>query len=185
MRLHRRLCKWRQKPLHPQRQSTLATAKPIRQKGAGLIEVLIALLLLTTSLLGMGMLQVKTLQYQRASYSETMAQLLASDMAERMQSNLAALASYSGKTTKTTTDSCASNCNGEALVEHDLLEWKNAIEKNEYAGLTNGEGRIAVDSTADPQRVTLTILWGEALKDIKDKDDSNTSKAEFVFEVRP
>ncbi|QEA38837.1 type IV pilus modification protein PilV [Pistricoccus aurantiacus] len=160
---------------------------PTRQTGAGLIEVLVALLLLSTSLLGMGMLQVKTLQYQRASYSETMAQLLAMDMAERIQSNLEALAAYDGKATDTiAANLCTDNCSPEKrLVERDLLAWKVSIEQIANAGLTEGKGKISVDTSTSPQRVTLSLHWKETLKDIKDKDDKNTSKAEFAFEVQP
>ncbi|WP_053070693.1 type IV pilus modification protein PilV [Halomonas sp. PR-M31] len=185
MRLYQCFCGWRKEDVRQERENSLVIISSTRQGGAGLIEVLIALLLLSTSLLGMGMLQVKTLQYQRASYSETMAQLLASDMAERMQSNLAVLSSYDGKTTRNApANSCATNCSSTTLVARDLSEWRRSIEESARAGLTNGEGVIAVDSVADRQRVTLTVSWEESLKSIKDQDDNSTSKARFVFEVR-
>ncbi len=57
--------------------------------GFTLIEVLVALLVLSVGLLGLAGLQVRALQYTQASYQRTLVNIQALDMVERMWTNLA------------------------------------------------------------------------------------------------
>ncbi|MFD2192186.1 type IV pilus modification protein PilV [Pistricoccus aurantiacus] len=155
------------------------------QRGAGLIEVMVALLLLSGALLGMGMLQVKSLQYQRGSYSETMAQMLAMDMAERLRANLTALDDYAGKNTASVVDDpCSAQCTPTQLAQRDLVDWKDAIENSANAGLTAGQGSIQMDTSQIPRRVTIEIRWREAIAD-QSQEGEAIAKSAFVFEVQP
>lgn len=57
--------------------------------GFALIEVLVALLVLSIGLLGLARLQVGALQYTYSSYQRTLVNIQALDMAERMWTHLA------------------------------------------------------------------------------------------------
>ena len=64
-----------------------------RKSGAGkgftLIEVMVALLVLSVGLLGLAGLQLHSLQYTHSSYQRTLVNIQALDMAERMWTHLA------------------------------------------------------------------------------------------------
>lgn len=58
-------------------------------RGFTLIEVLVALLVLSVGLLGLAGLQLHALQYAHSSYQRTLVNIQALDMAERMWTHLA------------------------------------------------------------------------------------------------
>jgi type IV pilus assembly protein PilV len=66
---------------------------PMRRQGQSrgftLIEVLVALLVLSIGLLGLAGLQLHALQYTHSSYQRTLVNIQALDMAERMWTHLA------------------------------------------------------------------------------------------------
>lgn len=66
---------------------------PMKSKGQSrgftLIEVLVALLVLSIGLLGLAGLQLHALQYTHSSYQRTLVNIQALDMAERMWTHLA------------------------------------------------------------------------------------------------
>ena len=61
--------------------------RPHQQKGAGMMEVLIALLVLSIGILGLATLQSIGLKYNHQSYQRTQAILQIYDMADRIRSN--------------------------------------------------------------------------------------------------
>ncbi|MBK8183103.1 MAG: type IV pilus modification protein PilV [Candidatus Competibacteraceae bacterium] len=60
-----------------------------RAKGFTLLEVMVALLILSVGLLGLAGLQLHALQYTHSSYQRTVVNIQALDMAERMWTHLA------------------------------------------------------------------------------------------------
>jgi type IV pilus modification protein PilV len=79
--------------LHMNSKKSLRTHQSTRftQKGVGLIEVIVAILLLATGLLGAVALQFATAKEQRSSQFVSRAALLANEIGERMRANRAAL----------------------------------------------------------------------------------------------
>lgn len=59
-----------------------------KQTGASLVETMVALFVLAIGLLGVLAMQVKGMQYNQSAYSYTQAVYLASDLAERVRSNI-------------------------------------------------------------------------------------------------
>ncbi len=106
--------------------------------GFSLLEVLVAIVILSVGLLGIAGLQVKGLQVNHSSYMRTQATLLAYDMADRMRANITRQQDGSYKSgdynMATTTPSQHTKCrdaNGKCteqeMAENDLFEWNQAI----------------------------------------------------------
>lgn len=125
-----------------------------RTGGFTLLEVLIALVVLSIGLLGIAALQGVGLRSSQGAYLTSQASLLAYDMADRIRANPDWLAVYDGFETD-----CA--VGGGRLVDADLQEWSCAVETL----LPSGEGRIdglevqnfGVIGTIT--RYTITITW--------------------------
>ena len=63
----------------------------VRQSGFSLIEVMITMLVMAIGLLGLAALQLKSVQFSQASLQQSLAAMQATDMAERLWSNLCVL----------------------------------------------------------------------------------------------
>ena len=141
------------------------------ERGFSLLEVLIALLVLSVGLLGIAGLQTFSLQFNHQSYERTQATLLISDMAERITANplggrsggydgilpTVMASSYSGY------GGCPSNCATTAqLATYDLFQWKSALENPKI--LAQGTGSITrVIDAADANALIfdISVQWVE------------------------
>ena len=118
-----------------------------QSRGAGLIEVLVTMLILATTLLALSALQTRSLQYNQGAYFRSQANILAYDILDRIRVNKGDIAAYS---------IAVSPFNGtiptspRASVE--LAEWRRDIDSN-LPGASSG-------ITCDGDRVcTVTIVW--------------------------
>lgn len=111
-----------------------------RQSGAGLIEVLVAVVVLTFGLLGLAGLQFSGNKFNHSAYLRSQATSLAYDAADRMRSNLAA-----AYVTDLATQFDAANgpgCNaalGAVTPVRDINQWKSCLE----TALPMGRGRVS------------------------------------------
>ena len=170
--------------------------KPGRKTGSRgftLIEILVAVTILSIGLLGLAGLQTTALRNNQASLMRTQASLLAYDMADRMRANLSAVGagSYdSGTTTPAVTSGCSSltGCDTTAMAANDLAEWNAAVA----AALPSGESYLCIDSTpndgtgtASPAcdgngNVYAIKLWWD-----NDRDGTITSDERFTMSFQP
>lgn len=118
------------------------------QKGASLIEVLVTVLLLATSLLALAALQTKSLQFNHSAYLRSQANILAYDIIDRMRINFVNLNAYE-------VDSAAFEATTEpsALADKDVYQWRQNINRF----LPEGKGGISCEDTV----CTITITWSE------------------------
>ncbi|MCF4996529.1 type IV pilus modification protein PilV [Pseudomonas syringae] len=115
------------------------------QKGMTLIEVLVALLILTIGLLGAAAVQLNALKYTDSSRMASQASFIAYDMMDRIRANSGA--NY------TTTPPTSGNLN--VARDQDLYDFTTNI--------VNFGGATATGSIALNQRVyTITITWDDA-----------------------
>ncbi|HSH48354.1 MAG TPA: type IV pilus modification protein PilV [Halomonas sp.] len=142
-----------------------------KQRGAGLIEVLVALLLLSVALLGLARLQLETMQDQRLSYSHTLAQVLATNLAERIHANPKGIGSYAVTdiATRSPSGGCSENCTPTQLAAQDLDDWQEAIDSSK---LTGASADVAVSGS----RVAVTVQWWDTVTD-------GETEEQFLFEV--
>ena len=104
------------------------------QRGATLVEVLVALLVLSIGLLGVAALQVSALQTNQGAHVRSQASVLAYDIADRMRANRAVALAGGYNVVYTVTPS------GGALNELDLQNWKAALTNT----LPTGQGEISL-----------------------------------------
>lgn len=108
-----------------------------KNRGVGLIEVLISLLVITIGILGMAGVHSSSLQYNQSSYVQSQATFLATDMLDRIQANNSLAKSgtsyqvglndleYSQCIESSYPNSCeAGSCTPQEMAAYDVLQWK-------------------------------------------------------------
>ena len=123
--------------------------------GLTLIEVMVALMVLSIGILGLASLQTASLNFNAASAQRTQATVLAYDMADRMRANRqAALAGEYDVAFENPAPACAApNAVGTVAVQ-DISTWRMALA----CRLPQGTGSIARNGS----EVTLTVLWDDS-----------------------
>lgn len=153
-----------------------------KQQGAGLIEVLIALLVLAIGLLGLGALQTQSLKFNNESYFRTQATLLAMDMADRLRANKAYARSAPSAYTFTASDQSAvaldacqtGVCAPGALAQYDFKQWRDRVE----LALPGGQVTLTPDTSA------TATLWRDYAIQISYRAPDSTSPQVFIYRVR-
>lgn len=141
-----------------------------RERGFSLLEVLIALLVLSVGLLGIAGLQTVSLRFNHQSYERTQATVLISEMFEKIAANPAAAraGSFDAVTSADTSASfagygtCPASCTATQLATFDLFRWKSSLE--DARRLAQGQGSIT--RIPDPDGATahvydITVNWVE------------------------
>ncbi len=123
--------------------------------GFTIIEVLVAVLVLSIGLLGLASLQATSLRNNTDASLQTRAAYIASDIAERMRANAAQAALYPGTAAAAVTGGClASACTPAQMVGNDIAEWNDML-----ATLPSGQGDITALGNGF---YTITVRWDEA-----------------------
>jgi type IV pilus assembly protein PilV len=132
------------------------------QAGFTLLEVLIALLVMSIGLLGLAALQTTGLRSNQMASMRTLATQFTYDITDRMRSNPAGVAG--GEYTITRAEDPAGT--PATVAETDLAEWRNNIAQR----LPNGTSDITqCDTTTTPSCADLThvvtVYWNESRRD--------------------
>lgn len=131
-----------------------------RQNGVGLIEVLVALLVLTIGVLGMVALQSRALQLNQESVYTSHALMLAYEMTDRMRANRnvanAYLVDY-GTDVAAGTDCETDTCDEDDMADFDTNRWKASIVQN----LPEGDGQITVDNSGNRPFYTISVRFSD------------------------
>ena len=131
-----------------------------KQQGFTLLEVLIALLVLSIGLLGLAALQTTGLRSNEMASMRTTSTMLTYDISDRMRANPQGTVDGdyiidSGAVTGTIPDCTSADCTTAEMATFDLDQWKVAV-----ALLPGGLGDIT--QTAGPPLVhTITVRWDE------------------------
>jgi len=114
-------------------------------RGFTLIEVLVAVLVMSVGLLGVASLQVSGIRTNRSAYLRSQAVLLAYDMMDRMRANFVGLENghYDNLTNPTTVSSCynVTGCSAQDMAQDDVARWLQDIQNI----LPNGGGLVCLD----------------------------------------
>ncbi|WP_288132563.1 type IV pilus modification protein PilV [Microbulbifer sp.] len=137
-----------------------------RQQGAGLIEVLVTVLILGTSLLALAALQSKSLQYNHSAYLRSQANILAYDILDRVRINRKNVGSYSQKMD-------AGKPSGGTVASSDIRDWLTNIETM----LPGADGAITCDSSS---LCTVEIQWAEQSSSGEEAEEQGS----FVYTTR-
>ena len=133
---------------------------PQRQGGFTLLEILIALIILSIGLLGLAGLQANSLQNNNSAYQRTQASLLANEMLDRIRANRQGLeaGAYDALDSTTTSDpGCiTSGCSSAQMAQHDAHDWGTRLGNL----LPAGQGTVS-GGGANPV-FTITVMWDDA-----------------------
>jgi len=144
-----------------------------QHRGFSLIEVLVALLVLSIGLLGLAALQTTSLQYNTGSYFRTQATFLAYDIIDRMRANTDAVVDNdnNGYDQPTTTKvippvNCdTTGCTSAELALYDVKKWYDRT----VAALPDAATTPPTIQISSTRRVTITIRWLE--RDLTKRQD--------------
>jgi len=126
------------------------------QTGFTLMEVLIAVLILSIGLLGLASLQANGLRSNFSSYARSQAVILANDMADRMRANLteAVAGTYNVNATVAGAPDCAAAaCNTADMANYDIATWYTSLQNT----LPQGTGTIVGNGTV----FTISVMWDD------------------------
>jgi type IV pilus assembly protein PilV len=161
-----------------------------RQRGVGLIEVLIALLVISIGILAVLGMQITGKKANYDAVQRTTATHLAWDLMERVRANRSAAASYVVALASPIGDgslaaaacTLGSPCTPAELAEADLYEWEQTLlgasEESAGGAATGGlvEPRACVEDMGDGEYL-LTIAW-RGTQELKDASPAVTSCGE-------
>ncbi|WP_279250928.1 type IV pilus modification protein PilV [Candidatus Marimicrobium litorale] len=143
-----------------------------KQSGFTLLEVLIAMIIIATGLLGVASMQLMSFQNSQGAYMRSQATVLATDMLDRMRSNKPGRqsGSYSALTLDEKEDvpekkTCMildSGCSAADIASQDVYEWSrhfwNLEDQDGYKPTLPG-ARATVTQTAGTDEYIVTVFW--------------------------
>ena len=113
--------------------------------GFTLLEVLVAVVVLSIGLLGLASLQVNGLRFNHSAYMRTQATLLAEELADRMRTNRPGfIANNYDNPAAALVPACRTpaGCTALEMAQSDVAEWQQSLA----ALLPNGQGVVCRDA---------------------------------------
>ena len=124
-----------------------------RMRGVSIVEVLVALVIISVGMLGIAGLYLSSLQASRSANLRLQAVNLATDMADLIRANKKGMPNYKATATQkgTAHDCTKTACSPKDLAENDIYNWKIAISA---ALPANANGTLTYTDVAvvDPKR---------------------------------
>ena len=159
-----------------------ANGKRPRMAGFTLLEVLVALVVLSIGLLGLSGLQTSSLRNNHAAFLRSQATLLKADIVDRMRANSdsAKAGDYDIAYNATAGEvSCVGTCSASDVADLDLFEWRAYVGR-----LPGGESEVVTDrETVVVDGVSVFVDVSEVKVRWADSRDS-ANKLELVSKVQ-
>jgi type IV pilus assembly protein PilV len=142
-----------------------------KQVGVGLIEVLVALLIMCVGLLGAAAIQVNALKYTDSSAISSQVSFIAYDMMDRIRANSNSVSSYAMASLP-----AASTSTSSVVAAQDLIDFTNNVRN--VAG-----AKAAATIVVTGFVVTITIQWDDtrAASVVKADFTADSSSATRTF----
>lgn len=127
--------------------------------GFTLIEVLIAMVIMSVGMLGIAGLYVTSMQAGRTSILRHNAVTLAGDVADRIRANPRAAASYAlaDAGVPSTCVALATNCTRDEMAANDIYLWSQQARDT----MPNGTVAIVFNNGVAPPTYQITVSWTE------------------------
>lgn len=129
---------------------------PRTQQGFGLIESLVALVVVSVGMIGIAALYGQGLSASRTALYRTQAVNLASDMADRIRLNRVAGAAYAGAAADNDCEPGGAACTPAEMAAHDLFVWGGDLAQQ----LPSGAGAVTFTANVPPT-YTIQVTWQE------------------------
>lgn len=131
---------------------------PMKQCGFTLLEVMVAMVVLSIGLLGVAGLMASSMRNNQSAYHSTQATWLAYDILDRMRANnvVALAGGYAAANAIGSPAVCSTAAPGGSIAAQDIGAWKNMIA----CALPEGDGSITVTPTN--RQVSITIQWNDS-----------------------
>lgn len=132
--------------------------QPVSQHGFSLVEVLIALIIMSVGMLGIAGLYVQSMQAGRTSLFSHHAVTLAGDVADRIRANPTAGLAYAAPVGAN--NNCVgggTDCNVAEMAANDIDIWQTEADNV----LPNGQVTVVYDDTVAPPTYEITVSWSE------------------------
>ncbi len=128
-----------------------------RCRGFSLVETLVALVVLSTGMLGVALLYLESLKAGRTAVLRTQAITMAGDLADRIRANDTAGVAYAGAGGDNNCVAGGIDCTPVQMAAHDLFLWQQDVANN----LPNGAAGIVFTPgvLGIPNRYQLTLTW--------------------------
>ena len=160
-----------------------------RERGVGLLEVLLAVVLMSIGFLASARMQIEGMAASQSAYSASQAKLMVQDMTERMRANRVALSNnqYDGlETSNSTTDpgcfTSGNPCSPSQRVVADLHSWSQFLHpENENATpLLPSTDTIEAIGTIDfvDGSYKVSVTWA-------DRDSNGSFERSYSVRVMP
>ncbi len=160
-------------------------------RGFTLLEVLIALLIISIGLLGVATLQVRGQQINFVAYYRTQAIFLADDIMDRMQVNFieASAGNYAldelsdcpnAGNLSTICDNDTSDCSTNTLINYDMANWCFALQNT----LPMADA-IITWNPAPANEYTIEICWANILDTEKTGCGGQNKENQFWYHIAP
>lgn len=159
-----------------------------QQHGVGLIELLVAVLLLSVGFLAAARMQVQGMRFSQSAYYQSQAYFMASDMLDRMRVNVDGVDEGAYSTLKTEANlanpgcaSISSNCSPADMALQDQYDWSRQLHPGEGVIPSlpgNPEGTVQLRAGSDGI-YDVTLTWSET---INGEDKIETLSVTFVTE---
>jgi len=135
---------------------------PRRQRGFSLVEVLIALVIMSVGMLGIAGLFVQSMQAGRTAMFRHHAVTLAGDVADRIRANPTAGGAYALGGVDSGCVAQGVDCSAPQMAANDIFLW------SQQAGdqLPNGQVQITFDGAVTPPSYTIEVSWTEPGADL-------------------
>jgi type IV pilus assembly protein PilV len=131
-------------------------------QGFTLVEVLVALVVMTVGMLGIAVLYVEGLRMNRTSINRTVAVSLTTDMAERISSNSAARLGYAGEGPGAD-NGCVNGinviCTPQQQAADDWYWWLDDVQEHLPVGVS---AQIDVGPVGSMWQYEIQLQWPEA-----------------------
>lgn len=127
----------------------------MKQSGFTLLEVLVAMLVLSIGLLGLAGLMASSMRNNQSAYHSTQATWLAYDILDRIRANRAG-ALAGDYNAALSSPACSTAAPSGTIAAQDIGGWKNMIA----CALPEGAGSITV--TPANRQVSITIQWNDS-----------------------
>ncbi len=127
-------------------------------RGFSLVEVLIALIIMSVGMLGIAGLYVQSMKAGRTSTFRHHAVTLAGDVADRIRANPLGGVDYEGPGGNNNCVLGNVDCNASQMAANDIALWKAQATEM----LPNGDVTITFDDTVTPNTYRIVVSWDEA-----------------------